>query len=407
LKGKRLVNQRLHILMVSSGRRYKLSVRGHALAKHLVERGHDVTLMVTANRRRLRTVEADWDGVRTVETPDLLWGRLRSGWDAWNILNRVLYLRADKRRYDLIYCGLTRPATIYPALFYKSRHHVPMVTDWIDWHGRGGIIDECRPGWYRVLFGRIETYYEEAFRAKAEGLIVISTALAKRAVELGADPARILHLPNGSQPELFNMPNSAACRRRVGLDVTGPIVGYASQDTHLDLALMIEVLAKIVIRYPEAKLLITGNPPRKIAELAQAHGVGSNLILTGFLPYEELPWYLGCADLFVMPFPEKVYNIGRWPSKVNNYMSVGRPTVSNPVGDIKTLFEEHHIGLLAKWDPEDFGQKILFLLEHPDIAQDLGRNARRAAVTEYDWKVLIVRLENFLYEVLDASLDQA
>ena len=103
-----------------------------------------------------------------------------------------------------------------------------------------------------------------------------------------------------------------------------------------------------------------------------------HLILTGFLPYEELPWYLGCADLFVMPFPDKVYNIGRWPSKVNGYMSVGRPTVSNPVGDVEGLFEKHKIGLLAKWDSEDFAQKILFLLEHPDIAGELGRNARRA-----------------------------
>jgi len=397
------VKQKLRVLMIGSHPRSKIHTRAYAMAKHLVERGHDITLIVTADRRRLGIVEFDWNGVWTVETPDLLWGRLRSGWDPWNTLNRVLYLRADRRRYDLIYCFGTRPTIIYPALFYKSRHHLPMITDWIDWWGRGGIIDELRPGWYRPLFGRIETYYEEAFRARAEGLTVISTALAKRAMGLGVQPERICHLPNGSWPELFSVPDSAACRRRVGLDVTGPIIGYSSLDTHLDLALMIEVLAQIVRQYPDAHLLITGNPPRKISKLAQAYGVRQNLILTGFLPYEELPWYLGCADLFVMPFPEKIYNIGRWPSKVNNYMSVGRPTVSNPVGDIKGLFEKHNIGLLAKWDPEDFAQKIIFLLEHPDIAEELGENARRAAVTEYNWKVLIGKLEKFYYKILNMS----
>lgn len=390
----------LSILMISHSRRFKVDVRGYAMARHLVERGHSVTLVVIGDRCRLGIVEADWDGVWTVETPDLLWGRLRSGWDPWNTLNRVLYLRADKRRYDLIHCLETRPATIYPALFYRRRHHLPMITDWIDWWGRGGIIDELRPGWYRVLFGHIETYYEEAFRARAEGLTVISTALAKRAMGLGVQPARICHLPNGSWPERFSVPDSAACRRRVGLDVTGPIIGYSSLDTHLDLALMIEVLAQILRQYPDAQLLITGNPPEKISELAHAYHVGQNLILTGFLPYEELPWYLGCADLFVMPFPEKVYNVGRWPSKVNGYMSVGRPIVSNPVGDIKGLFEKHNIGLLAKWDPEDFAEKIIFLLQHPDIAKELGENARRAAVTEYDWRVLIGKLEEFYYKVL-------
>lgn len=393
----------LSILMITSHRRFKLHDRAYAMAKHLVERGHDVTLIVTADRRRLGVIEVDWDGVRTVESPDLLWGRLRSGWDPWNTLNRVLYLRGDKRYYDLIHCASTRPAVIYPALFYKNRHHVPMITDWIDWWGRGGIIDELRPCWYRPLFGRIETYYEEAFRARAEGLTVISTALAKRAMGLGVEPARILHLPNGSWTELFSVPDSAACRRKVGLDTNGAIIGYSSLDTHFDLALMIEVLAQIVRQYPDAQLLITGNPPQKISELAQAYGVRQNLILTGFLPYEQLPWYLGCADLFVMPFPEKIYNIGRWPGKVNGYLSVGRPTVSNPVGDIKALFKKHNIGLLAKWDPEDFAQKITSLLQHPDIAKELGENARRVAVTEYDWKVLIGKLERFYCEVLNMS----
>jgi len=389
--------------MITSHQRYKIHVRTYAMAKHLVDRGHNVKLIVTSDHRRLGIVEGDWDGVWTVESPDLLWGRLRQGWDPWNALNKVLYLRADKGRYDLMHCLETRPATIYPALLYKRRHHLPMITDWIDWWGRGGIIDELRPGWYRVLFGRVETYYEEAFRARAEGLTVISTALAKRAVGLGVEPARIFHLPNGSWNELFSVPDSTACRRKVGLDVTGPVMGYSSLDTHLDLALIIEVLTQIVRQYPNAQLLITGHAPQKVSKLAQAYGVRQNLILTGFLPYEELPWYLGCADLFVMPFPEKIYNIGRWPSKLNGYMSVGRPTISNPVGDIKALFEKHSIGLLAKWDAEDFAQKIVFLLEHPDIAKEFGENARRVSVAEYDWKVLAGKLEKFYYEMLNMN----
>ena len=401
--GKGQVNRKLHVLMICNERPSKCRQRVYPIAKSLVERGHDVTLMMIAERRRLGVVEGYWDGVWTVESPDLLWGRLRSGWDPWNTLNRALYLRADRRPYDLIFCSETRPATIHPALLHKRRHNLPLITDWMDWWGRGGIIDEFRPDWYRVLFGRIETYYEEAFRARAQGLTVISAALAKRAVGLGVQPERILHLPNGTHPEHFNVPDSAACRRKVDLDLDGPIIGYASQDTHFDLAPMIEVLARVVRRFPRARLLVTGKAPKQIAKLARASGVRRNLILTGFLPYEEFPWYLGCADLFVMPFPETVYNIGRWPSKVGAYMSVGRPTVSNPTGDVTGLFEKHNIGVLARWDPEDFCRQIIFLLEHPDVAQQLGENARRAAVTEYDWKVLIRKLESFFYKILEMA----
>jgi glycosyltransferase involved in cell wall biosynthesis len=84
-------------------------------------------------------------------------------------------------------------------------------------------------------------------------------------------------------------------------------------------------------------------------------------------------------------------------------MSLGRPTISNPVGDIKTLFEDHEIGFLARWDPADFSEKIIYLIEHPDVAEKLGDNARNIAVTEYDWKILIQRLEDFYYMLLNKS----
>ena len=81
-------------------------------------------------------------------------------------------------------------------------------------------------------------------------------------------------------------------------------------------------------------------------------------------------------------------------------MSLGRPTVSNPVGDIKTLIEGHEIGLLAHCEPVDFAEKIIYLIEHPDIADKLGDNARNLAITVFDWKLLICMLEDFYYMLL-------
>jgi glycosyltransferase involved in cell wall biosynthesis len=76
-------------------------------------------------------------------------------------------------------------------------------------------------------------------------------------------------------------------------------------------------------------------------------------------------------------------------------------TVSNPVGDVKTLFENYEVGLLADWDPVDFAQKIVYLIENPDLAHQLGENARNVADTIYDWRILIKRLEDFYFSVLD------
>ncbi len=394
------MTEKLNILMISHHRRYRITTRQHPIAKYLVERGHRVTILVTADRDRRGIKTSEWDGFRVVEAPDLLWGRLRSGWDPWSVLWRTIYLSQDNEPYDLVHCYETRPATIYPALAFCRRSQLPFLTDWIDWIGRGGLVTVNRPVWYRYLFGWAETYYEEAFRARADGLTVISTALADRAIGLGVLAEDILLLPGGTYPDLFKMRSTDECRARVGLNGDGPIIGFSSSDSHLDLDVVMAALAIVAQRFPNIKLLMTGQTGPAVMDLAAKYQVNGRLILTGFLPYEELPWYLGCADLFVLPFPDTIYNRGRWPNKINDYLSLGRPTVANACGDVTHLFEKHDVGLLAEWDAGDFAQKIITLLEKPGLAYHFGKEARKASIHDYCWPVMIERLEDFYYQTL-------
>jgi glycosyltransferase involved in cell wall biosynthesis len=179
------------------------------------------------------------------------------------------------------------------------------------------------------------------------------------------------------------------------------MLGFSSLESHWDIEMVMRSLSIVARKYPELKLIMTGKVGKPALDLARQHGVERNIHLTGFLPFEDVPWYLGCADVFVLPFPDNVRNVGRWPNKIGDYMSLGRPTVSNPVGDVKSLFEENEIGLLADWDPGDFAEKILYLIEEPGVADRLGKNARRVAVAKYDWQILIGRLEDFYQKVLE------
>jgi len=387
--------------MISHQRKFRSNARSHAMAKHLINKGHKVTLFVTANMSRLRILQSNWEGVDIIETPDLLWGKLRSGWDLWSLISRMIYFYLHDKPYDLVHCFETRPATIYPALFYCRRNQVPLITDWNDWWGRGGLIDELRPYFYRIFFGRLETYYEEKFRTLGAGLTVISTALARRAEDLGVPRERICYIPGGTFPDFFCVRSKEECRRQVGLQLSAPILGFSSLDSHLDLEMMMQVLSIVAKKYPEVKLIITGKPGKSVRNLAKKYYLSNNVYFTGFLRFEELSTYLSCADLFILPFPNKIYNVGRWPNKIGEYISLGRPTISNPVGDIKKLFETYNIGLLANWDPDDFADKIIYLIENPSIANQLGENARQVAVHRYNWSILINRLEEFYYNILE------
>ena len=88
------------------------------IANRLVLRGHKVAPLVAANTRRCGIVKSEWDGIRVIGAPDLLWGRLRTGSDPWSLAWRLGYLRKDTSPYDLVHCFEARPVTNCPALYY-------------------------------------------------------------------------------------------------------------------------------------------------------------------------------------------------------------------------------------------------------------------------------------------------
>jgi glycosyltransferase involved in cell wall biosynthesis len=395
------MNKPLSIFMITHHRRYRTAGRSQVIAQHLVKRGHHVTLLATADERRFGVRESQWDGIRVIEAPDLLWGKLRSGWDLWSLVNRYLSLNKEEKKYDLIHCFETRPGTIHPAMYYARKHNLPLFSDWNDWFGRGGIIDVLRPKWYRLFFGGMETYYEEAFRPRCVGTTVISRALANRAERLGINRGRICYLSGGVIPGKYVNHSLAECRAHLSLSPNAPLLGFASADSHLDMNQIFASLAIIAKKFPAVKLIVTGKMNSKVIDSAKEYGVAENILPTGFLPIDEFSWWLGAADVLLLPFPDTIYNIGRWPNKVGIYMSLERPIVTNPVGDVKSLVENHQVGLLAEEDPVDYSNKIIHLLKNPELARQLGRNGRKAALTNYNWETLIGRLEEFYSHILD------
>ncbi len=86
------MSDRLRILFIvhNQTRKGGAYYRGLNLGAPLARRGHAVAMMAIHPAERVRVVERDLDGVNLVETPDLLWGVGRTGWDPWNTLRRTL-----------------------------------------------------------------------------------------------------------------------------------------------------------------------------------------------------------------------------------------------------------------------------------------------------------------------------
>ncbi|MCL4460032.1 MAG: glycosyltransferase family 4 protein [Chloroflexi bacterium] len=369
-------------------------------AKQLVRRGHELTVVTISPIRRMGFKEYFQDGVKIVESPDTLWGIMRTGWDPWDTLMRLLRLRHEP--YDLVHGFDCRPVVIFPSLFTKNKWGIPFVSDWADWWGKGGVIEERPNKLIKIFFGAVETYFEEGFRHKADALTVISTALRERARGLGIPAERILHLPGGSDVETWIPLPKDKVRAEVGLSPDDKVAAF-SGFVHYDLELVLRSFGKVCQTFPKARLILTGQSSPLTGKIGREMDIVDNIMDLGIVPYQEVGKYVSCADVCLLPFANKIANIGRWPNKVGDYMALGQPIVSNPVGDIKTLFESERIGLLAQDNAEDFAAKIVQLLDDPHLAAEMGENARRVALEKYSYEQLARRLENYYHTILDSK----
>jgi len=382
----------MNILFVTHHRRFKTFARSEPWARELARRGHTVTLLCLADRRQLAWRLETCENVTYAETPDLLWGSLRSGWDPVSAFRRWLFLRG--RDFDLVHAFETRPATIHPLLAWRRTHQVPLVIDWNDWWGRGGLICEQRPVLYRLLFGHVETWYEEHFRGQADATTIISRALQERAEGLGVKSDTIHWVPGGVPVDVFRPQYSASCRSEYGIPPSRFVVVFSALDVTGDAGLVFEAVRLVAQRHPDVLLLMAGHQSAHLEHQARSVGIGDHFRHVGFIPYgAPLARFLGCADVFALPFGDRPSNRGRWPNKIGDYLAAGRPTVANPVGEIGRLFASDAVGLTAGFDPVDFADKLCRLRRDPVLRATLGATARRVAVTRFAWPIIVDRVE--------------
>lgn len=369
--------------------------RAFGFARELAKRGHEATVIATAPKARWRLSEEMVEGVRLVLSPSLLWGKMRSGWDPYEVLARCRWIAG--REFDLVHGFESRPGVIYPTLYAHKRHKAALVLDWCDWFGRGGSIEE-REGLLKYFLRPLETFYEEHFRLRAKGTTVINDTLAQRAIGLGVREQEICWLPNGSDITTRQVLDRQAARAELGLEPDKQYVGYLGQVYASDAQLLISSFELLRERLPLAHLVLIGNRKHRISTLLDDT---SRIIETDYLSDEDLNLYLAACDVVWLPLQRTLTSRGRWPLKLSDYMATGRATVSTNTGDWVSLFEgERPIGVLAEDDRVDFVEKTVRLLGDPAGRATYEKNARHLAETTFAWPKVTDKLEQFYTEVL-------
>ncbi len=370
--------------------------RASNFGRVLAARGYDVTLIATSPRARWRIQEHQVEGVRLIETPDWLAGSLRSGWDVWNTLRRVGWVCGQ--RFDIVHAFESRPTVLFPAAAARQRG-ARLIRDWADWFGRGGSVEERRNPIVRSLVRVADTFLEERFRRYGDATLTINSFLRQRAIELGINPEAVTVIPNGCDTRLKPFERMAA-RQAVRLPAEAMLIGYVGNIYPSDAELMAAAFNRVHAALPCSRLVLVGYFNRVIEPLVDNP---EHVIRSGRVSTEQMFQYLAACDVCWLPLRDNGTNRGRWPGKLNDYMTMARPVVATAIGDVAEVIQAYSIGLVASDEADDFARQTLTLLANPSKGMALGQAARRVAEESFSWEHMTDRLELLYRQAMSAA----
>ncbi len=163
---------------------------------------------------------------------------------------------------------------------------------------------------------------------------------------------------------------------------------------------LIESMPQVVKRFKNAKFVISGkgqsDEMRKLIAHAERLGVKENIIFTGYYPDKKLPKLYQAADVFAF---STFYE--HHPFAVLEALATGLPVVTTWVGGIPETIKSGKNGFLVEpFNKQQLSDRIIYLLEHPAEAAEMGSLARKTIVDEYDWSIVVKQVLKVYDEAL-------
>jgi glycosyltransferase involved in cell wall biosynthesis len=145
---------------------------------------------------------------------------------------------------------------------------------------------------------------------------------------------------------------------------------------------LIRVLAAVRSRLPDVKLYLVGSGEdpsdvQQLIEEAVRLDVLSAVVFVGQLPQPQALRYVSEADVCVSPFfPTPILN-STSPTKLIEYMAMGKAVVANHHPEQDLVIAQSGAGYSVPYEEAAFAQAIIKLLEDPDNARTMGARGRR------------------------------
>ena len=248
-----------------------------------------------------------------------------------------------------------------------------------------------------ALYAKVNNGTLRFFLKRVDQIVAVSNGLKDIYVESGFDPAKISVvqniIPPLEHPKVKNLGELEGLKRRLNLRSGGRVVLYVGRlSWGKGVHLLVDAMVPVLSRIRNVKLIVVGggilDPVLK--ERVVSLGLSDSVLFLGHMDHETVLQLYHLAHIVVSP--------SVWPEPLSRVqleaMAAGKPVIASKVGGNPETVIEGKTGLLvAPGEVDPLAEAMIYLLENPRIARNLGRRGmeegrRRFGVSETAKKMI-------------------
>jgi glycosyltransferase involved in cell wall biosynthesis len=167
------------------------------------------------------------------------------------------------------------------------------------------------------------------------------------------------------------------------------VIGYVG-GLHRHVGL--EMLVEMARARPSWSWVFVGSAEVSLKDLPEL----PNVYLLGQRPHRELSRYIRTFDVCIVPYRRSAYTQTVAPSKINEYLAMGKPVVSTDLPPVCDFNDKHQVIITSEERSESFLRAIEQALSHGEDAALVAR--RRMVARDGDWESRLEAMSELILE---------
>jgi glycosyltransferase involved in cell wall biosynthesis len=376
--------------------------RSWEFSKRLLRLGHTVTMV--AQLRRGGGIDTpgrhDVEGVQLILLGGYYTNHLpdwRRTWQFLRVMLQASLLRRLPHRPDVVVASST-PLTIgIPGWIIARRFGVPFVFEVRDlWPEAPIQLGVLKNRFLQRLAIRLERFLYR----RADAIIPLSPGMEAGVLAAGADPTKVVTIPNASDIDLFSPEHrDRSLLAQFGMEDRFVAVHAGMMGAANGLRYVLHAAKELHDRGEDGISFLVvgeGGTREQLQRQADAWGL-TNIAFPGSIPRERLGAIVSSCDAAVVSFANFPVLATNSPNKFFDGLAAGLPCIVNSDGWTRKLVESQAAGCYVDvTEPAQLADAVTALRDDVELRERQGRNARELATNVFARERLATRFTDVL-----------